>query len=98
MASCNTEFHKGLRHASRNQYLIALINQVVSVEHSFRKSALKTPEERLQGMKEHHEILSRMKARDAEGAEKAILKHIRRTASHVISETYPSDAIKEHGI
>ena len=32
LASCNTEFHKGLRHTSRNQYLIALINQVVSVE------------------------------------------------------------------
>ncbi|MEA4860179.1 MAG: GntR family transcriptional regulator [Sphaerochaeta sp.] len=88
MASCNTEFHKGLRHASRNHYLIALINQVVSVEYSFRKSALKTADERLQGMKEHYEILKQMQARDADAAEQAIIRHIRRTASHVISEKF----------
>ncbi|MPM55897.1 hypothetical protein SDC9_102695 [bioreactor metagenome] len=39
-------------------------------------------------MKEHYEILKQMQARDADAAEQAIIRHIRRTASHVISEKF----------
>ncbi len=86
MMEKNSEFHKKLREASRNQYLISLINQVVSVEQSFRKSALMTVKEQNRGLKEHHEILELIKARNAEGAEQMIIQHIRRTAGIVINE------------
>jgi len=91
LVTLNTAFHKGLRMASHNSYLIMLIEQMVSFDFTFRKSALSTLDERKIGMTEHHEVLRQMKARNPEGAESALLKHIRRSAHEVVTNTEKKD-------
>jgi len=86
LVSINTSFHKAIRMATHNSYLIMLIEQLVSFDFTFRKSALQSIPERKTGMREHHEVLSFMRAKEPEKAERALINHIRRSAHEVVAE------------
>jgi DNA-binding GntR family transcriptional regulator len=81
----NTRFHKSLREASCNNYLVNLIERLVSFDYSFRYSALQTLDERRLGRDEHWEIFANLKEHNSEGSEKALVTHIRRTAFKVVA-------------
>jgi len=83
----NTAFHRSLREASHNQYLITLIEQLVSFDYTFRKTALSDVNSRKEGMKEHKEIFTYMKERNAQAAEQAMVHHIRKTADTLVQTT-----------
>lgn len=84
LVSINTAFHHAIRLASHNQYLITLIDQLVSFDYTIRKNALAEMKSRVEGMQEHKQILLYMKNRDADSAEKAMIHHIRKTVDIVV--------------
>ena len=80
----NTAFHRSIRLASQNQYLIMQIDRLMSYDYTIRKTALSDVSKRIKGVREHRIVLDYMMARDAENAEKAIIRHIRETAYEII--------------
>jgi GntR family transcriptional regulator, rspAB operon transcriptional repressor len=80
----NTDFHKEIREATHNSYLILLIDRLVSFDYSFRRSALQTIEERRLGKDEHREVYEHIKKREPEAAEAALVRHIRRSSARVV--------------
>ncbi|QQO10734.1 GntR family transcriptional regulator [Breznakiella homolactica] len=85
LVALNTQFHKGIRDATKNSYLILLIERLVSFDYSFRRSALQTLEERRSGSRDHWAVFRHIRDRNPEEAERALKCHIRRSASDVVS-------------
>jgi DNA-binding GntR family transcriptional regulator len=82
----NTYFHKTVREATKNSYLINLIERLISFDYSFRRSALQTLEERKLGSKEHWEVYKFIKEKNPDKAERALVEHIRRSSSVVVAK------------
>jgi DNA-binding GntR family transcriptional regulator len=82
----NARFHKTIREITGSSYLNNLVDQLLSFDYSFRRSALKTIEERKLGSKEHWEVFRCIREHKAEAAEKALTIHIRRSAKVVVTK------------
>lgn len=80
----NTEFHKRIRLASNNPFLIQTIETLHSYEQYFRYKALKNLEERHKGYEEHLAILEAIKKKDFELVETLIRNHVRRSAMNMM--------------
>lgn len=80
----NTLFHKKIRNACNNNYLIRSIENLDSYEKEFRYKALKNIEERKKGFQEHKEILEAIKQFDCESVENLMRNHVRRSAKYVM--------------
>jgi DNA-binding GntR family transcriptional regulator len=85
VSSGNVEFHRILRNASRNQYLISLLANMRSIDNSLRTVNLNLPKvDPVQDHAEHLRILDAISKRDAVHAEQAMISHIRRVAVFVL--------------
>lgn len=86
LVACNTDFHRGIREATHNAYLILLIERLVSFDYSFRRSALQTMEERRLGKGEHRKVFEHIRNHEPEAAEAALANHIRRSSARVVEK------------
>lgn len=86
----NEHFHKLIRMCAKNNYIFQQIEAIRSFDRSFRKKALSHKDELERGFQEHYEIYRNIIARDADGAEKAMISHIRRTIVFVKKSTNPN--------
>lgn len=84
LVACNTNFHKAIREATHNTYLVLLIDRLVSFDYSFRRSALQTIEERRLGKDEHRLVFEHIRNHEPEAAEAALSSHIRRSSARVV--------------
>jgi DNA-binding GntR family transcriptional regulator len=75
----NGDFHKLIRTYAKNNYIFQQIEAIHSFDRSFRKKALSHEDELERGFREHEHIYQKICARDADGAEQAMISHIRRT-------------------
>jgi DNA-binding GntR family transcriptional regulator len=82
----NAQFHKNIRKAAGISYLSNLIDQLTSFDYSFRRSALRTIEERRLGSREHWEVFRCIRDHKPEEAEKTLVNHIRRSATVVVTK------------
>jgi len=83
----NVEFHKILRNASRNTYLIGLLSTMRSIDNSLRTVNLHLP--RVDPKVDHAEhllILDAVRQRDPDLAELTTIRHIRRVATFVLKK------------
>lgn len=87
LAALNTRFHKQLRESTHNSYLILLIDRLVSFDYTFRHTALTSISERTRGKQEHWKILQHIKDGNSEAAEAALINHIRRSSTTVVTRT-----------
>lgn len=81
----NTEFHKKIRNACNNLFLIRIIENLNTYEKEFRYNALKDLNERKIGFNEHQEILEAIKRIDCESVENRMRAHVRRSANYVMT-------------
>lgn len=96
----NDLFHQILRSASRNNYLLGLLENMRSIDKSMRTVNMNLP--RLapeQDHAEHLAILDAIRERDANRAEEAMRKHIRRVAVFVFKDkkNQPEETENESG-
>jgi DNA-binding GntR family transcriptional regulator len=82
----NTAFHRKIRVACNNQFLIQTIENLNAYEQEFRYKALKDIEERQKGYQEHLEILEAIKNFDCEQVENLMKNHVRRSAHYVMTQ------------
>ncbi|MPN11698.1 HTH-type transcriptional repressor RspR [bioreactor metagenome] len=83
----NTEFHQILRSASRNSYLLGLLENLRSIDKSIRTVNLNLPQVAPeQDHAEHLAILNALSTRNAALAEQAMISHIRRVAVFVLEK------------
>lgn len=83
----NVEFHRILRNASRNTYLLGLLANMRSIDQSLRTVNLNLPEVAPeQDHAEHLAILDAVSKREAARAEQTIISHIRRVAVFVLEK------------
>ena len=80
----NTKFHRKIRDACNNHFLIRIIENLDAYEQEFRYKALKDLEERKKGFLEHKEILESIKRVDCEAVENLMKEHVRRSAHYVM--------------
>jgi DNA-binding GntR family transcriptional regulator len=81
----NGDFHKLIRTFAKNNYIVQQIEATHSFDRSFRQKALSHEGELERGFQEHAGIYRKICARDADGAEQAMISHIRRTIVFVKS-------------
>ncbi|NHN33476.1 GntR family transcriptional regulator [Paenibacillus agricola] len=86
----NGDYHKLIRTFAKNNYIVQQIEAIHSFDRSFRQKALSHEEELERGFQEHANIYRNICARDADGAEQAMISHIRRTIVFVKSSTEQS--------
>ncbi|MDR1827213.1 MAG: GntR family transcriptional regulator [Methylobacteriaceae bacterium] len=85
IASLNSTFHKILREASRNNYLINLILSLRSIDKTIRELSFEMGVgESVTAFREHSGILEAVKSNNGELAEQLMNQHIRRVARCVI--------------
>jgi DNA-binding GntR family transcriptional regulator len=85
----NTKFHRKIREACNNHFLIRIIENLDAYEQEFRYKALKDLEERKKGFLEHQEILEAIKQVDCEAVENLMKAHVRRSANYVMKHEKP---------
>lgn len=94
ISKCNNRFHRALRNASRNDYLIGLITSMRSIDKTFREmSLMAADDEPARAHKEHMGILDALKQGDPEETECRMVAHVRRVAVFVIERNHN---IKQH--
>lgn len=82
----NNLFHSTLRSASKNTYLVGLIDNMRSIDQSIRSVALtSTIDECIRAQKEHLAILKAVKEQNSEKAEQLINAHVRRVGIYVLA-------------
>jgi DNA-binding GntR family transcriptional regulator len=79
LLTLNGDFHKLIRTFAKNNYIFQQIEAIHSFDRSFRKKALSHEVEVERGYQEHYDIFRKICERDADGAENAMISHIRRT-------------------
>ena len=83
----NNIFHAVLRRASRNSYLVSLIENMRGIDQSVKLAALnKTVEENIRQHREHMSILTAIKKQESEKAEQYMIAHVRRVGEMVLLE------------
>ena len=82
----NAKFHRNIRAATKNRYLVQMIETLYSYEQEFRYQALQDLNQRRIGYEEHLSILEAIRVRDCDLAETRMRNHVRRSALHIISE------------
>ncbi|RHU86147.1 GntR family transcriptional regulator [Clostridiaceae bacterium OM08-6BH] len=82
----NNLFHSTLRSASKNTYLVGLIDNMRSIDQSIRSVALtSTIDECIRAQKEHLAILKAVKEQNSEKAEQLTNAHVRRVGIFVLA-------------
>ena len=82
----NNLFHSTLRSASKNTYLVGLIDNMRSIDQSIRSAAVtSTIDESIRAQKEHLAILKAVKEQNSEKAEQLINAHVRRVGIFVLA-------------
>ena len=82
----NNLFHSSLRSASKNTYLVGLIDNMRSIDQSIRSVALtSTIDECIRAQKEHLAILKAVKEQNSEKAEQLTNAHVRRVGIFVLA-------------
>ncbi|MEK3720422.1 GntR family transcriptional regulator [Paenibacillus sp. FSL H8-0034] len=87
----NADFHKMIRTCAKNNYIFQQIEAIHSFDRSFRRKALSHVEELERGFQEHVQIYRQICARNADGAEHAMISHIRRTIVFVKGNAQPAE-------
>ena len=83
MKEKNIEFHKLIAAAARNPIMTLTLDCVLDFLFTFKKETYALDIEFLsQSIKEHRTIVSNIKAGDAQGAEKALVLHLQKTAQY----------------
>jgi len=79
----NAQFHIQIRTFAKNNYISKQIESIHSFDRHFRKIALSHLDELETALKEHRQIYEKIAAREPEGAELTIRKHIQHTIMRV---------------
>jgi DNA-binding GntR family transcriptional regulator len=79
LTALNTQFHDAIRLASRCSYLLRLQNLQSIYDDASRARLLDSPEERERALQEHTGIMTAIRDRDSERAERAMRDHIVRS-------------------
>lgn len=82
----NQEFHDIIRNASKNEYMVQLIQNISGFERAQRTEALDDLEERKVGYREHLAILQAIKEHDGDRVEALMREHVRRSALFVMQQ------------
>lgn len=89
IAQLNEKFHRTLRGACRNDYLINLVCNMNSIDRTIRSLSFEVCEpqrEAQEAYREHRQILQAVVAQDADAAEALMGRHIRRVADRVLND------------
>ncbi len=78
LARLNGEFHNAIAQASGNSYLQAMLSQIRDAFERFRMTALGQPGRREEAHAEHGDMISALRARDAQGARDLATAHVHR--------------------
>jgi len=73
----DTVFHYLLANAAANEVLVRILDSLMDRLQETRAHSLRTPGRPAQSLKQHRAILAAVEARDAKGAEKRMLAHLR---------------------
>jgi GntR family transcriptional regulator, transcriptional repressor for pyruvate dehydrogenase complex len=74
----NIEFHRLIAEATKNPVLALTIDYVMDFLFDFKiKNLIYNPDFAMSTIQGHWDILAMLKARDADGAEKAMIRHLR---------------------
>ena len=79
----NEIFHKSIMQAAKNSYILRQIEAIRGFDRFVRQKALSYTDEIERAYKEHKLIFDKMVVRDPDGAEQAMLNHIRRTSDMI---------------
>ena len=85
LASSNTRFHDGINTASGSPRIVAMVNDIRESILRYRSEALADETTRKRSFAEHLEILTAIKQRDSERAEKLMRAHIGGVAEHLVA-------------
>jgi len=93
----NTEFHRIIRRASGNHFIMQFIKLLGPFDRSVRKRALSYPDEAQRGLEEHAQIYNALKKREGNAAELIMRNHVLRTVKFVIEQVESNQALHEAG-
>ena len=86
----DNKFHRAFASASKNQYLISIVEGMHRIRRSNGWGALRrrglTDDRRRAYQKEHEEIVDAILARDADRAQRAIVEHLSHVKSNLLVE------------
>lgn len=84
----DADFHRQIALGSRNQWIQRLLcEDLYSLLRLYRLHAVRRPDRiALVTAREHHEIIDRIHARDADGAEQSMRSHIRHSRDRLLSD------------
>lgn len=72
----NRQFHRGLLNAARNRFLTRAVDAIQKTLLILGPSTMEEGNRRAEAVAEHHDILTALRARDPDGAEAAMRRHI----------------------
>lgn len=98
LASLNTQFHDAIRTASRCTYLLRLQSLQMVYDDASRARLLDNAEERKRALTEHSGIMTAIRDRDSERAERAMRDHIVRSGEKYAASLFgrPMNERKEN--
>lgn len=86
ISDSNVQFHRVLRNACRNQYLLNILSNMRSMDITIRARSFTIDEvEPARAHKEHMRVLTAVLKRDSKEAEQAMIDHIRRISTMTIN-------------
>lgn len=88
LTSLNTQFHETIRSASRCTYLLRLQSLQIVYDDASRARLLDNPEERKRALKEHTGIMTAIRDRDSERAERSMRDHIVRSGERYAASLF----------
>ena len=90
LAEHNQRFHRALRHAAHNRYLLRALITVRDSMGLLGRSQMTMPHRAATALKEHEQIVRAIEKRDADAAEEAARSHVRAAQRERIKSFMPS--------
>ena len=84
LAQADVEFHDLIYKATGNDRLVQLLNNIREQMYRYRVEYLKDAEIRASLVREHDELLERLRLRDVDGARRITQKHIERQQDYIL--------------
>lgn len=92
LVEVDTKFHEAIYHASRNQRLFAIINNLREQIQRYRSTSLSYPGRMWQSLQEHRDIVEAIQSRDILLSKQLAQEHIENAEQSMI------DSIKKNGL
>lgn len=86
VAQADVDFHDIIVASSKNKRLVQMVNNLAERVYRYRLEYIKDKSSHNMLIREHQEILDRIKAKDVSGAESAIIKHVQNQETAIIGQ------------